>query len=213
MTLTRHLKRITLVIGLVVMAFSVLPDRAVAQQQARALTALNVRSGPGIGFPVVDTLYKGEIVTIDRCRANGWCFIRHKGPNGWVSSKWLGAPATAGNNCGFKLVVTSSGISKLALVCGPGPQTNTVVIKPGKKRACFYKGANYSGASFCQGIGKLNTLNAAFDDKITSVKVFNGARAKLCRKVNMNGLCVVVTSNTPVLPATINNKASSLRVY
>ncbi len=213
MTLTRHLKRITLAIGLVVMAFSVLPDRAVAQQQARALTALNVRSGPGIGFPVVDTLYKGEIVTIDHCRPNGWCFIRHKGPNGWVSSKWLGAPASAGNNCGFRLVVTSSGISKLALVCGPGPQTNTVVVKPGKKRACFFKGPNYTGASFCSTVGRTNTLGPVFNNKITSVKVFNGARVKLCRLPNMGGMCMTFGSNRAVLPPAINNRASSLRVF
>ena len=213
MNLIQHLKRIALAFGLVVLAASVLPGQAVAQQQARALTALNVRSGPGTGYPVVDALYKGEVVTIDRCRANGWCFIRHPGRNGWVASKWLGAPKTAGNNCGFKLVVTSSGISRLALVCGPGPQTNTVVIKPGNKRACFYKGPNYTGASFCSRVGRTNALGPVFNNKITSIRVFNGARVKLCRLPNMGGLCMTFGGNRAVLPAAINNKASSLRVF
>jgi uncharacterized protein YraI len=54
---------------------------------AAATVSLNVRSGPGTSFGVVDVLYAGEPVEVTECASNGWCYIQHSGPNGWVSSK------------------------------------------------------------------------------------------------------------------------------
>jgi hypothetical protein len=56
---------------------------------AEATLSLNVRSGPGTSYRVVDTLYAGENVTIDRCSTTGWCYIIHSGPDGWVSRRYL----------------------------------------------------------------------------------------------------------------------------
>lgn len=56
---------------------------------AEATVSLNVRSGPGTAYGVVDTLYAGENVTVDRCTTTGWCFIIHSGPDGWVSRRYL----------------------------------------------------------------------------------------------------------------------------
>ena len=56
---------------------------------AAAVTALNVRSGPGVGFHVVDVLHTGERVNVETCRRNGWCFVTHRGRDGWVSSNYL----------------------------------------------------------------------------------------------------------------------------
>lgn len=49
---------------------------------------VNVRSGPGTGFSVVDNLRRGEQVDIDYCRGT-WCFIQKRGPDGWVSANYL----------------------------------------------------------------------------------------------------------------------------
>lgn len=59
---------------------------AVADQ---ATASVNVRSGPGTQYRVVDTLYPGEDVNIETCRSNGWCLIEHYGPDGWVSARYL----------------------------------------------------------------------------------------------------------------------------
>jgi uncharacterized protein YraI len=63
---------------------------------ANATSSLNVRSGPSTGYGVVDVLRPGERVDVRECRSNGWCFIVHDGPDGWVSSNYLtgigGAP-------------------------------------------------------------------------------------------------------------------------
>ena len=44
----------------------------------------NVRSGPGLGYRVVDVLEKGEYVIVKDCGAN-WCLISHIGKDGYVS--------------------------------------------------------------------------------------------------------------------------------
>ncbi len=55
---------------------------------ARATGSVNVRTGPSVGFPRIDTLYRGERVDVRQCR-NGWCFVTHRGPDGWVSARYL----------------------------------------------------------------------------------------------------------------------------
>lgn len=61
---------------------------AAAAASAVSTTALNVRSGPGVGYHTVDVLYRGERVEVDGCRS-GWCRITHRGPDGWVSARYL----------------------------------------------------------------------------------------------------------------------------
>lgn len=55
----------------------------------QATASVNVRTGPGTQYRVVDTLYRGEEVNIETCRSNGWCLIEHSGPDGWVSARYL----------------------------------------------------------------------------------------------------------------------------
>jgi uncharacterized protein YraI len=62
----------------------------------QATASVNVRSGPGVGYAVLDTLYPGEDVDIQRC-TGGWCYVVHNGPNGWVSASYL-----ASNSGGYE---------------------------------------------------------------------------------------------------------------
>lgn len=56
---------------------------------AVATASVNVRTGPGTGYRVIDTLRPGQQVAIVD-QAGGWCAIRQSGPNGWVSCAYLG---------------------------------------------------------------------------------------------------------------------------
>lgn len=58
---------------------------------------VNVRSGPGTGYGVVDALRRGERVDIQYCRGS-WCFVEKRGPDGWVSANYL---AQGGGNGGW----------------------------------------------------------------------------------------------------------------
>lgn len=60
-----------------------------AADAAEATRSINVRSGPSTSYRVVDRLFRGEDVNVRRCRANGWCYITHPGPDGWVSARYL----------------------------------------------------------------------------------------------------------------------------
>lgn len=71
---------------LVVAAFTILPLPALAD--ATALTALNVRTGPGTVYPIVDVLRPGESVAVAKCRP-GWCFIHTRHTAGWASAGYL----------------------------------------------------------------------------------------------------------------------------
>ncbi|HEV7292320.1 MAG TPA: SH3 domain-containing protein [Devosia sp.] len=57
---------------------------------AAATTNVNVRSGPGTGYGVVDALRRGERVEVTGCRG-GWCYVEKRGPDGWVSANYLRA--------------------------------------------------------------------------------------------------------------------------
>jgi len=69
-------------VGLLLSAGAALAD------PAQATASVNVRSGPGTAYGVVDTLYPGESVDVGNCQA-GWCYIQHNGPDGWVSANYL----------------------------------------------------------------------------------------------------------------------------
>lgn len=56
---------------------------------AVAATALNVRACASTSCRVVDVLRPGERVNVEYCRTNNWCFITHRGPDGFVHAKYL----------------------------------------------------------------------------------------------------------------------------
>ena len=56
---------------------------------AQATASVNVRSGPSTSYSAVDVLSRGETVAVRECRSNGWCYITHPGPDGWVSGRYL----------------------------------------------------------------------------------------------------------------------------
>ncbi len=66
-------------IGAVVTALS-----AGAAFAAVATTTANVRSGPGTGYGIVDTLGAGEYVSITG-QAGSWCRVSKPGPDGYVA--------------------------------------------------------------------------------------------------------------------------------
>ncbi|WIY51850.1 SH3 domain-containing protein [Devosia sp. YIM 151766] len=61
---------------------------AASAAPAVATGNVNVRSGPGTSYGVVDTLRRGEQVDVQHCRGS-WCFVEKRGPNGWVSANYL----------------------------------------------------------------------------------------------------------------------------
>lgn len=81
------IKKTAITIGLAVMAFGATAASAYAAT-AYATGSVNVRSGPGTGYRVVDQLRRGERVDVVGCRGS-WCRVVKSGPDGWVSANYL----------------------------------------------------------------------------------------------------------------------------
>jgi hypothetical protein len=195
--------------------------------EAAAKSAVNVRTGPGTSFGIVDQLTAGEVVNVTECAPTNFCFVEHDGPDGWVSANYLTtvdddeeeAPEEgSGSNpdCSFGFTMGPDGPS-MSVNCGdgpfPGPGPGPEPEPEEEPGACFYLGGSFNGEELCTGLGTRNALNATFNNKISSVRLFGGARAKLCDNTNLGGVCRTVNADTAPLVPQINNKASSLTVY
>lgn len=190
---------------------------------ANATTALNIRSGPGTGYGVVDTLFKGEAVEVKECVSNGWCYIDHNGPDGWVSSKYLVAntgPSSAPEpkddpDINFGFGFDSSGNFSFGVGVGGAPvlpPPTPPAAEPTK--VCFYKNANFGGASFCVSPGSAdNKLPNNWNNKISSIELTGGASVKVCRNTNYLGGCKTYGSSKANLPGPYNNKITSFKAF
>ena len=66
------------------------PPSSGSDTDYKARSVVNIRSGPGTNFNVVDRLDAGEQVTRGQCTGDGtWCYINHDGADGWVSASFL----------------------------------------------------------------------------------------------------------------------------
>ena len=76
-----------------------LTAQSVLAVEATAISAVNVRTGPGTSYAKVDTLHAGEQVDIAQCEGS-WCFVQRNGPDGWVSGKYLAASGSGASGSG-----------------------------------------------------------------------------------------------------------------
>jgi len=198
------------------LGFVTISTTAAFAAPANATTALNVRSGPGIGYGVVDVLFAGEPVDVTECAKNGWCYIEHSGPDGWVSSKYLVAGSyeepveSEEPEINFGFGVDSSGNFSFGIGIGGDP---VFPNPPTPDKVCFYKGTHFNGASFCVSPGATdNDLPNNWDNKISSIKIIGGASVKVCNQTNYNGACKTYGSSRKNL-GFFNNKITSFKAY
>ncbi len=79
-----------LIAPLLAAGLAFVPVAAVAAPGVAAVN-VNVRTGPGLGFHIVDVLEKGEYVIVKECGA-AWCRIDHIGNDGYVARTLLFNP-------------------------------------------------------------------------------------------------------------------------
>lgn len=205
-------------IALAAAVFSVLATTAAAlAAPAQATGAVNVRTGPGTGYAIVDQLFAGENVDVTQCQG-GWCYVQHNGPDGWVSGNYLSTnnpppppPQNDDPDCGFGLTVGPGG-PNFSINCGNGGYVPPA--PPPVPQICFYDGNNYSGASFCVPAGNANGgLGGIWNDRISSVTVPGGTSVKVCRNFGYGGFCQTYAGSVPVLNGFLNNQVSSFQTF
>ena len=189
---------------------------------AQARVELNVRTGPGTGYGVIDTLDAGERVEVIECNRQRWCYIDQAGPNGWVSSSYLDMrpeDRRPGRNCRLEFNLDGDG-PQLSVVCDaagggtpPAPGPAPAPTPGGRDRVCFYDDADFAGDKFCRADGRIDQLPARFDNKISSIRVHGNVRAQVCSEPNLRGFCWVVSEDARILGPLSNNKISSVAIF
>lgn len=199
----------TATLAVMASTFAALAVPAVAKSQ------VNVRTGPSTSYNRVDTLHRGENVEVTECNA-GWCYIQHNGPDGWVSGNYLQSPNNynQNNNNGsinFGLTFGSGGPNVTITFGNNTPPQAPRITGP---RVCFYEKTHYRGRSYCVAAGEEdNRLSGFWNNNISSIKVYFGARVHVCENSNNTGSCYGYASNVLRLPSGINNRISAYRTW
>lgn len=187
---------------------------------AQATASVNVRSGPGTNYSVVDTLFPGEQVGIRSC-SGSWCLVDNQnGPDGYVSRTYLAndddvyVPPSNNNPRPQPNVNLSFNVPGFSFSIGNGGGfTIGNPPRPGSAdRVCFYEDWDYQGASFCARPGERLARLGQWNDRISSIRVFGDAEAQVCVDNNFNGRCVIVDRSVRNLGNAGNDRISSIRV-
>ncbi|MCZ4274082.1 SH3 domain-containing protein [Maritalea porphyrae] len=193
---------------------------------AKSSTALNVRSGPGTGYNIVDALYTGEKVNVNKCtKSRKWCYVTHSGPDGWVAAKYLKrvgghkpkptpTPYPSDPEITFGFQFGSGGSSFTFGFSTEDGYTTPHEPKPHKAKICFYSNAYYKGKKACVDAGTNNRLlSPKWNDRISSIKVIGDASVTVCKHKNYKGICRTIDNNIPKLGFRLNDEISSFKSY
>jgi uncharacterized protein YraI len=204
-------KLLNVATGVAVAAAAVVMFLPAAQAAPGAVTGnVNVRSGPGTNYAVLDVARRGETVDVQRCQGS-WCYVVRPGADGWVSASYLSAsggrpvnPSQPGLSFGF--TIGGPGGPNISIGVGnqpqpqpqrpprPGPRPPVVDPFPVNAQVCFFDQPNRRGPSFCvdrgQSIGDLGS----WTDRISSFSNQGGARVEVCSEAFFRNCRTYTTS-------------------
>ncbi|WDR05133.1 SH3 domain-containing protein [Devosia rhodophyticola] len=191
----------------VAMAATVVFLPATQAAQAQATANVNVRSGPGTNYRVVDTLVRGTSVEVGSCSRN-FCEVRNRRTSGWVSASYLSR--TGGNNgqpsVNFGFSVGPNGPS---FSIGTGNQ-RPPVVRPVDRDVCFYDRSRYRGQRFCLSRGQSLRNLGDFANRISSIRNPAGLRVDVCARPRFRDCRTYTTSASNL--RNFNNTIVSARV-
>jgi len=113
-----------------------LPNFALAASGSITGDMVNMRTGPGLSYPRIKYLYKGNPVTVNS-EANGWISVSHNGQEGYVYSDYVAIAAPSANlklgSRGSEVKALQKDLIMLGYLGGSadgifGPKTQSAVI-------------------------------------------------------------------------------------
>ncbi len=182
---------------------------AAPTQAAVATGSVNVRTGPGTGYGVVDVLRPGEVVDVTR-QSGGWCYVVKSGPDGWVSCRYLTDDYVRPGISVRPDVSVQLSIPGFSISIGDGGFFPGPIVGDG--RVCFYEHINYGGSRFCMTAGQSRRSLGDWNDEISSIRVYDDAEALVCQHTNYQGRCAVIDRSVRNLGSFGNDIISSIRV-
>lgn len=199
--MNRHTRRVLLNVatGIAVAATAVVVFLPAAYAAPGVVTSnVNVRSGPGTNYGVVDVVQRGQQVDVQQCQGS-WCYIAKPGPDGWVSANYLSAggggvvnPAQPGLSFGF----TIGGPSGPSVNIGVGNQNPPppVIVEPIYGEVCFYDRTRFRGDNFCFEQGDRARNLGDWADRISSIDNPDGLQVQVCSESNYRNCRTYTTS-------------------
>jgi len=188
----------------------VLPAAAAIAAPAIATTNVNLRNAPG--GAKIGVVQAGERVNVTTCQGS-WCFVQRSGPDGWVSKTYLATQQ------GKRRVPFSFGFSvgpggpHVSIGVGNGNGPHPVVPPATKPQACFFEHVNFGGASFCEVAGTSESMiDPAWNDRISSVRLYGGAKVTVCKDALFAGGCSVWVNSKADVGGNWNDVISSYKV-
>lgn len=212
-------------LALITLAAFIAGSAAAFAVPASTLVTMDLRSGPGLNFPISAQMYAQKTVDA-QCQSDGWCHITGGGIAGWTTIDTLAIRD-----------VTRPRPQPQPQPQPPRPQPQPQpwpwppqpqpqpwpqpqpqpprprppVYQPAE--ACFYSERNFGGSSFCLEVGESLNSFRTWDNRIRSVEISGRATVDLCSDRNFYGNCVTIRSNTARLPSQLDRRASSVEVY
>lgn len=198
-------KLLNVVTGIAVAAAAVVVFLPAAQAAPGTVTThVNVRTGPGTNFQVVDTAARGERVDVQRCQGS-WCYVVRSGPDGWVSANYLAAdgrpvnPQQPGLSFGFTIGPNGPSFN-IGVGNQPQPQPQPQPPRPPRPepepvaQACFYDNQNLRGISFCLKQGDRVRNLGGWNDRISSIGNDNRLAVEVCTEPDFRNCRTYATS-------------------
>jgi hypothetical protein len=199
--MNRHTRKMLLNIaaGVAVAATALVVFLPAAYAASGTVTSnVNVRSGPGTNYAVVDTVRRGTTVDVQQCQGS-WCYIVRSGPDGWVSASYLTAggtpvnPQQPGLSFGF-----STGPGGPTFNFGIGQQPQPPVIRPIPEpvfgEVCFYDRTRFRGSSFCLESGESIRNLGDWADRVSSIDNSDGLSVQVCSESSYRNCRTYTTS-------------------
>lgn len=158
---------------------------------------INVRSGPGTNYGVVDTVRAGAQVDVQQCQGS-WCFIAKPGPDGWVSAGFLSAggrpvnPSQPGISFNFG---GGNGGPSISIGVGGGRNPPPVIDEPDfAGEVCLYDRTRFRGESVCLEEGDSIRNLGDFADRASSIENPDGLEVQVCSERNFRNCRTYTTS-------------------
>ena len=159
---------------------------------------VNVRSGPGTNYGVIDTVRNGTQVDVQQCQGS-WCYIAKPGPDGWVSASYLSAGGRPVNPSqpGISFDLGGPGGPQISIGIGNQnrPQRPPVIEQPDYAgEVCLYDRTRFRGESLCLEAGESYRNLGEFADRASSIDNPDGLRVQVCSERNFRSCRTYTTS-------------------
>jgi hypothetical protein len=168
---------------------------------------------------VVNDVEEDQLVTVTECRRGDRgrrCFIEIPGRDGWVDQRRVEPYDEDTGESGGSITFDFGGVGVTIGEDGAGVSIGGGTGSSGPSsgaRACFFEHADYNGRSFCVRRGdNVPNVGYGWNDRISSIRLYGGARAEACTDDQYNGSCQSYDSNASSI-GSYNDTYSSVRVY